>query len=969
MATRYHGPPFAVRVAMNSVTSYKLTVPRVHQHVRRGSLLETLAAIHVRFPLTWMVGLPGAGKTSLAARWTEESGRASIWYRLEESDADVAGLFNALSQAAPAGIALPLWSPDNHADLAGFARRFFSGLGAAPLTLVLDDCHRIPDDCQTLTMLEHVHEVCGDKLRLLLISRRAPPPSLARGVMGGWLGVLDDLRLKPPEARQMAETLRGRSLSGAESEALAQTDGWLAHVLALTRSAPTESLADTASVAGLSSPSTLRVGEFLAAELLTALPKSCRASLRHLAELPEIPQSLASAAKAPNAANDHVPLPPEVAGLLATLSEQRYFVDSTAQGHWRLHDLLRDALRSRNLLEESPAQMAQVRRDLADRVSVLMPEAAMQLRVLAQDVTGVLALLQTHGDAWLSRGLHHTVFDWLTALPKAGDDATAAAIGLWRAQALLPLEPEAARPLFAAAREAGVAAHDAQRAYSAWCGEVASYVVQWGDVQGLADLVDDLEALHSALGPPTGDLAFRTSADALTALMYGRAEDPRMTRYAEATARAVAHAPDAGARITAAGQLLIYKLWWAGDFPGGRALYDAFDGEVSAGEHLAALPRLVWWSCASIVDWQCGQPQDCYDKVERGLALAEASGIHVRDFFLLTQGIFCALSQQDWSRAEHYLGQLARTERTHKRLDAMVHHFFRSWYSLCRGDARTALAHAQTAWPMAEAMGSTFHKIIVLSALAPACVHCGDIEGAIQAYRTQLALAKAARNPTFSFIAFCAGAEIAMAQNDEEALAKQVERILQVKHLGGFHSGCGWRTPMMRDLLAFALRKNIWPEVARQWIREKRISPPVQPFPGWPMPVRILALAGLQVKLDHSDAAPAGGKGAQKLRELLAVLVAEREGASQGELVDWLWPNAEGDKAAASLKVAIHRLRQWLGADAVKVQDSMVALNPAVVACDAWDLLDARSDQATSRLLHGFDSPPVVALRRRLQAG
>ena len=947
---------------MISVTSYKLTVPRVHQHLRRDSLLETLAATHAAHPLTWLVGLPGAGKTSLAARWAEESGRASIWYRLEENDADVAGLFNALSQAAGNGATLPLWSPDNHADLAGFTRRFFSGLGAAPVTLVLDDCHRIPDDSPTMNMLEHVHAVCGENLRLVLISRRAPPPLLARGVMGGWLGVLDDLRLKPPEARQMAETLRGRSLSSAESEALAQTDGWLAHVLALTRSAPMPGATDEASAARLSGLSTQRVGEFLAAELLAALPKPYRARLRHLAELPEIPQSLVSAS------NGHAALPPEVAGLLATLSEQRYFVDSTAQCHWRLHDLLRDALRSCNQMEESPAQLAQIRSDLADRVVSLMPEAAMQLRVQSRDIPGVLALLQIHGNAWLSRGLHQTVFDWLTALPAVSDDAAAAAIGLWRAQALLPLEPEAARPLFAAARKAGVAAHDAQRAYGAWCGEVASYVVQWGAVQGLADLVDDLEALHSALGPPTGDLAFRTSADALTALMYGRAEDPRMTRYADATARAVAHAPDAGARITAAGQLLIYKLWWAGDFPGGRALYDAFDGEVSSGEHLAALPRLVWWSCASIVDWQCGKPQDCYDKVERGLALAESSGIHVRDFFLLTQGIFCALSQQDWPRAEHYLGQLARTERTHRRLDAMVHHFFRSWYCLCRGDARTALAHAQTAWPMAEAMGSTFHKIIVLSALGPARVHCGDLEGANQAYRTQLALAKAARNPTFSFIAFCAGAEIAMAQNDEEALAKQVERILHVKHLGGFHSGCGWRTPMMRDLLAFALRNNIWPEVARQWIREKRIPPPTQPFPGWPMPVRIQAMAGLQVQLDHADAVPASGKGAQKLRELLAVLVAEREGASQSDLVDWLWPNAEGDKAAASLKVAIHRLRQWLGADAVKVQDSMVVLNPAVVACDAWELLDARSYQASSRLLHGFDSPPVVALRRRLQA-
>jgi len=363
------------------------------------------------------------------------------------------------------------------------------------------------------------------------------------------------------------------------------------------------------------------------------------------------------------------------------------------------------------------------------------------------------------------------------------------------------------------------------------------------------------------------------------------------------------------------------------------------------------------------------------DKVERGLALAAASGVHVRDFFLLTQGIFCALSQEDWPRAERYLVQLARTDRTHLRLDAMVHHFFRSWYGLCRGDAPAALSHAETAWPMAEAMGSMFHKVIVLSALAPARLHTGDVAGAEEAYRAQLALAKTAQNPTFSYIAFCSAAEIAMVRKDLPGLAKQVERMLLVKALGGFHSGCGWRTPMMRDLLAFALEKGIHPDIARQWIREKKIAPPELPPFGWPMPVRIRAADGLVVELDEAsegdaaaDDGPAkAGKTAQKLRELLAVLVARPRGATQAELADWLWPNADGDKAAASLKVAIHRLRQWLGAEAVRVQDGRTSLDPRVVGCDVWGPPAALEDP--ERVLHGFDLPPVVAMRRRLKAG
>lgn len=910
--------------------SYKTVIPRTRDHVRRAALLAEIGESHRRRPITWVVGLPGAGKTSVVARFVEELDCSALWYRLDERDGDGASLLDALNDKGQ----LPVWSPENQVEVGDFARRFFGEMAQEQVTVVFDDCHRVADDAAALTMLEAIAEVCGANLRIIAVSRRRPPPSLARGEVGGWLGVIDDLRLSTEETRAIAEAVGGRAVSGDELET---ADGWLAHVLALAHGRKR-------TLDGK------QIGDFLAAELLASLPDARRAGLRRLAELPEIPQATGSAW-----------LPPDTARLLTTLAAQRYFVDLGT--HFRLHDLLRDALLRINIAEDPPEVLLEVRRDLATWIADGMPEAAMQLRSVSRDTTGALALLDKHGSEWLAHGRHRAVNDWLVALPESTELRERAALAFWRAQSLVPLEPEASRPMFAEARRLGVLLRDARLAYTAWCGEVSSYVIQWGAVQGLADLVDVLEQLHEELGPEPDDLLLRTSADALTALMYGRAEDPRIGRFAEATARAVMHAPDAGARISAAAQLLIYKLWWAGDFPGGRAIYDAFDAEVDAGEHLAALPRLLWWSCASIVDWQCGTAARCYAKVERGLALASSSGVHVRDFFLLTQGIFCALSQEDWPRAEAYLAQLARTERRHKRLDAMVHHFFRSWYSLCRGDARTALAHAETAWPIAEAIGSMFHKVIVLSALAPARLHAGDVEGADAAYREQIVLAKAAQNPTFSFIAFCAGAEIAIARGDEARTKKQVERMLMVKELGDFHSCCGWRTSMMRDVLSFALANDIHPAIARKWIREKRISPPAEPPPGWPMPVSIVVNDGLRVELLGRTEPPSGVKTARKLRELVAVLVVEREGALQSDLLDWLWPDADGDKAAASLKAATHRLRQWLGADAVRVQDGRTRLSPDVVECDLWrdDALDP------DRILHGFDLPPLNALRAELR--
>ena len=696
------------------------------------------------------------------------------------------------------------------------------------------------------------------------------------------------------------------------------------------------------------------VGELLGEELLALLPPGERRGLRLAAELPELPRSLVQITSAQ-------------ARLLDQLAARRYFVDLTASDSWRLHDLLRDALCERNRALESPAALAQARRERAAWVRDSAPEVAMNLLVAADDEAAALALLADAGRAWLAQGRHRQLQAWLASFTGPAGPVRE----LWLAEALLPLAPEAARPLFARSRAAFVAQGQADEAYRAWCGEVASYVVQWGAVQGLAELVDELEAIEAALGPPPGEWRFRCAADALTALMYGRAEDPRIRRYAHATALAVEQAPDAASRISAAAQLLIYRLWWAGDFPGGRALYDAFDAEVERGAGVPPLARLIWWSNAAIIDWQCGDPARCYAKVDRGLALADSSGVHVRDFFLLTQGIFCALSQEDWSRAETYLAQLSQTERSHKRLDSMVHHFFRSWYCLSRGDAATALAHAQAALPLAESLGSLFHKVIVLSALAPACLHSGDLVGAQAAYRAQLALAKGSQNPTFAYIAFCAGAEIALVSGDVPGLAKQVERMLMVKQMGGFHSDCGWRSGMRARLLGFALQHGVMPEVARLWIREKRLPPPADFSGDWPMPVRIKALHGLEVELldAQADTSP-GARPPVKLRELLAVLVVRRrQGATQAELCDWLWPDADGDRAAASLKVALHRLRGWLGFEAVLLKNGVLALNELCVGCDLWQQMDQQPQllaAVAGMLLAGCTSAPVQQLRERL---
>jgi DNA-binding SARP family transcriptional activator len=80
-------------------------------------------------------------------------------------------------------------------------------------------------------------------------------------------------------------------------------------------------------------------------------------------------------------------------------------------------------------------------------------------------------------------------------------------------------------------------------------------------------------------------------------------------------------------------------------------------------------------------------------------------------------------------------------------------------------------------------------------------------------------------------------------------------------------------------------------------------------------------------------------------------------------LCDALWPDAEGDAARESLKVALHRLRGLVGDKAVIQKDRRLRLNRESCWVDAWALIE--SAVPVSR--NGRIPPPAAALQPLLR--
>ena len=916
----------------------KTTRPSVAGVLPRKRLFGLLSR---KIPVTWVTGPPGCGKTTLTAGWLEHAGVASLWYQLDEGDADVATFFYYLSLAAASlegeRERLPLLTPEHQPGLAVFARRYFERLYAqlkAPFAVVFDGYHAVPASSQLHEVMRVALETLPPGGRVLIISRGDPPAALTRLRANQVLSLIgwDELRLTREEAGAIAAKRRPGFTAEAVDALYARTQGWAAGLVLMLEqgriSDPPGSL------------SRQLVFDYLAGEIFQKSDARTQRFLLHTAYLPEMTTAMARAL-----AGDE-----GTAELLAELTRNNYFVavrDTQPEPLYQYHPMLRDFLqaragealpkeRRRELQRASAAQMEQ-----AGRI-----EDAVALYRDCHDWGEMARLIEAHAAALLDQGRGETIARWVEELP-AEVQAKRPWTIYWAASSQAQLAPREGRILYERAFELFRAQGDGAGTVLAASGAMYAILYELDDCSLLDRWIAVLDAAEKdGPLPLSREAEARVACSMLFSLTLRQPQRRDIKRWIERALGASSTQPDVNLRMFV-GLLASLTLMWTGLYARAAELIAAMR-EAAGASGVSPFSLITLKNIETMYAMLTADGAACEKAMREGLEIAHATGVHTWTFQLLVYGYGGALGSGNLAQAQAIARELAARTASAGRFNRCLYHHFQAWEAMLRKDLMTALQEEKAALRMAIEVGCPLFEVLCRLALAEILAECGDERKCIAHLQTLRGIVEGIDNRHLEFACLVGFGQIALAHGRQRTGLAALRRGLGLGREYGYSHFLWWRPAAVARALAHALEAGIEPDYVRSLIKRRALVPEQPPLAveGWPWTYRVQTFGGFRL-LRHGEPLGAGnGKAKKRPLELLKLLIAYGgEQVSESKVTDALWPRIDGDSAHRSFTSTLHRLRKLLGEDrAVTLHEGRLSLDRRYFWLDTWAFEQLASD-------------------------
>jgi hypothetical protein len=615
-------------------------------------------------------------------------------------------------------------------------------------------------------------------------------------------------------------------------------------------------------------------------------------------------------------------------------------------------------------------------RDLHFRAAEILVEngqidEAMEQFQTAQDVAERTRLLLEFAPVYIGTGRSRTIAAWIRALPVPWVESNAwllywlgvSSFGHWDDRPLQQLER--AYTLFA--REGA-----ADGIYLT-CAAAMQGVVQDGTDFTRLDLwLERFESLEKS-GPTCPEPFLPMVATGMMlASAFRRVDAAHNRKWVDLAMDLAGRSSDLAHRIMNGGFLAMYL-----------ALYERPARAVPILEMLRAFTRdaepsallaITILQADALCAWLEGDNEACIERVREALAIAARTGVFVWNDFILGLGVGACLGLEDLGAVREFLEPMAEIAERRGGFPAAIYHGYASWDAQDRGDAIRALHHAELANASAEKEGPPFGYTFTLVLLAQALWQVGRPRDAEAALLHAKRRAEEAACAVHLHGCYLIESDLAWDEDRVRALTC-LRQGFAYAHQRGYQNAYGVNRGTLERAAIRALEHGIEPEHVFLRIRKNRLTPARVParLEVWPWRYRFRLFDAFEMiaadsPLDRPSPAPHGSAlpRGMPLRLLEVLLVFGARGVRDVQMIDALWPDAEGDAGRRVFDTTLHRLRRQLGdIDVIRMNDGRLYLDEQRCWLDTW-AFDDLTAEAERQIASAAPIPLLVDLNRQI---
>jgi len=889
-------------------------------------------------PAIWVSAPAGSGKTTLAASYLESRKLPSIWYRVDEGDADIATFFYYMGIAARKVATrksrpLPLLTPEYLLGVTTFTLRYFENLYSRispPFVIVLDNYQHAQDSDAFNEIIASGLELLPEGINAILISREAPPPRFARLRAGRQLTLLEsaDILFDPGESEELLRSRGLRDLTGAAFGRIHEkTRGWAAGLVLITEGSRDGYIPDQLR----SGTTPQEIFDYFATEIFDRADREKQDLLLRTSLLPWVTARAAERITGGARSGE----------ILNNLYRNHFFTerDTASDPVYRYHPLFREFLLAKSRTALSREEAARIQRDAAVMfMESGHPEEAAAFFLEATDWPGFIPFFLGHAPALINQGRFRTIEEWLARIP-ADVVASTPWLLYWSGVCRTGINPATARSDFEKAFHAFNDRRDDDGTLLSWSGVIETVFCEFDDFSLLDPWIDWLEQrMAREQSFSSARIESAVSSSMAGALLWRRTHHDGIGGWVDRALFSAKASGEPGLLLQAFRRALNYYAWSGNHAPTELVLkeLDKMAGTRSAPPVILITAKMIR---AHYIGWSCESYIKTLRLVSDGLALANETGVHTVDFLLLVHGVYGALFKGDAKLAAGYLGELQPVASPDRCAAYCLYLNTLSLYHLFIENFPEALKFAEQALAMVDRSGTPFMAAMFRFVAAQAMHEAGEIKKAREEQARGASYFTGVESRQGRFLAHLVKAHMDFREGKDSEAISDLGMAMQLGRQNDY-SGVPllWRPKVWSLLCARALEAGIEVEYVRNLIGKMGLVPDQQAAAceNWPWPVKIYTLGRFEVhiggkRLEFSAKAP------RRIMTFLKLLVASGTGgASEEQLAEILWPDSDGDAAHNSFAISLHRLRKLLGNEkALQLRDGILRYDPNICWIDA----------------------------------